>query len=82
MRAAALLTVSIGGAIGASLALDHTWTWKHVAMPIVSLLDAETAHRAAVRVASWGCTPMSWGCTPMDRTSDPNSLVSVHVSVF
>lgn len=75
MRAAALLTVSIGGAIGASLALDHTWTWKHVAMPIVSLLDAETAHRAAVRVASWGCTPM-------DRTSDPNSLVSVHVSVF
>ena len=75
MRAAVLLTIGIGGTIGTSLALDHTWTWKHVAMPIVSILDAETAHRAAVRMASWGCTPR-------DRTSDFSSLVSlVHVRI-
>lgn len=69
MRVAALLTAGISGVIGTSLALDHTWTWKHVAMPIVSLLDAETAHRAAVRMASWGCTPR-------DRTRDFSNLVS------
>ena len=62
-----------GGLGAATLALGlfvgSEWTYQYLAIPAISLLEPEKAHRAAVFLASKGLVPK-------DRSSIGCSLVS------
>lgn len=60
-----------GGLLGASCYLYFSGSprfFEHVVMPAARVLDPETAHRAAIRLAARGLIPK-------DRTKDPDILV-------
>lgn len=67
--AACLLGVS-----GYSYFSGNSWFFKRIAMPLVARADPETAHVAAVYVASKGLAPR-------DLKQDPQILVNLKYSV-
>ena len=59
----------LAGITALSLTVFSQWTYQHVCMPAMSLLDPERAHKLAVWMSSKGFVPK-------DKTIDPKCLVS------
>lgn len=62
-------TVCLLGVSGYSYVYGKSWFFKAVAMPLAARVDPETAHTAAVYVASKGLAPR-------DPRPDPHILVT------
>ena len=65
--------VAAAGGVGLALAsltasTNSEWSYKYFAIPLMSFLDPEISHRAAVWLASKGLVPK-------DTRPDPPSLV-------
>ena len=74
LMVAARTIVSVGtacllGVSGYSYISGNSWFFQRVAMPLLSRLDTETAHLAAVYVAAKGMAPR-------DLNKDPQILAS------
>lgn len=57
----------MAGLLGISLATNQEWPFRYIAMPMVSLLDPEKAHKCSIWLASRGIVPH-------DFTKDHHSL--------
>ena len=69
MTRALFLAGGVGAAtVALGLAVGSEWTYRYLAIPAISLLEPEKAHKAAVFLASKGLVPK-------DRTNIGSSLV-------
>ena len=69
-----LFAVGSAGVISATYLMHSTSEsmWENISMPFIRLLDAEQAHRLAVKTASWGFIPKF-----VTKNEDREILVSI-----